>query len=200
MSVIATVTPNIAALGLETKELFLLGEVEAHPYPAELAAVLGMPKPTVTVYVKRLAAAGFLRREIDAADLRRGGPFLIQSVRSARAFVARRILQHADALYGHQRATCDHLVKDRDQTIDVRLIVNDLDHDWQICGQLDQAGRMNDAVRAKPCDAMHDGRTGKSLSAETLQQRSRQRRAMPLVGFAEKDANEEVIAIEYAHR
>jgi MarR family transcriptional regulator, organic hydroperoxide resistance regulator len=71
MSVIATVTPHIAALGLETKELFLLGEVEAHPYPAELAAVLGMPKPTVTVYLKRLEAAGFVRREIDAADLRR---------------------------------------------------------------------------------------------------------------------------------
>ncbi len=71
MSVIAAVAPRIAALGLETKELFLLGEVEAHPYPAELAAVLCMPKPTVTVYVKRLEAAGFLRREIDAADLRR---------------------------------------------------------------------------------------------------------------------------------
>src|ERR1700686_2931746 len=71
MSVIAAVAPKIGALGLETKELFLLGEVEAHPYPAELAAVLCMPKPTVTVYVKRLEAAGFLRREIDAADLRR---------------------------------------------------------------------------------------------------------------------------------
>jgi MarR family transcriptional regulator, organic hydroperoxide resistance regulator len=71
MSVIATVAAKIAALGFETKELFLLGEVEAHPYPAELAAVLCMPKPTVTVYVKRLEAAGFLRREIDAADLRR---------------------------------------------------------------------------------------------------------------------------------
>jgi DNA-binding MarR family transcriptional regulator len=71
MSVIAAVAPKIAALGLETKELFLLGEVETHPYPAELAAVLCMPKPTVTVYVKRLEAAGFLRREIDAADLRR---------------------------------------------------------------------------------------------------------------------------------
>ena len=71
MSVIATVAPKIAALGLETKELFLLGEVETHPYPAELAAVLCMPKPTVTVYLKRLEAAGFLRREIDPADLRR---------------------------------------------------------------------------------------------------------------------------------
>lgn len=71
MSVITSVARSITALGLETKELFLLGEVEAHPYPAELAAVLGMPKPTVTVYVKRLEAAGFVRREIDAADLRR---------------------------------------------------------------------------------------------------------------------------------
>ena len=71
MSVIATVAPKITSLGLETKELFLLGEVEAHPYPAELAAVLCMPKPTVTVYLKRLEAAGFLRREIDSADLRR---------------------------------------------------------------------------------------------------------------------------------
>jgi DNA-binding MarR family transcriptional regulator len=71
VSVIAAVAPRIAALGLDTKELFLLSEVEAHPYPAELAAVLVMPKPTVTVYVKRLEAAGFLRREIDAADLRR---------------------------------------------------------------------------------------------------------------------------------
>ncbi len=71
MSVIAAVAPKIAALGLETKELFLLGEVEAHPYPAELAGVLCMPKPTVTVYLKRLEAAGFVRREIDTADLRR---------------------------------------------------------------------------------------------------------------------------------
>ncbi|UQA56905.1 MarR family winged helix-turn-helix transcriptional regulator [Polyangium aurulentum] len=71
MSVISSVAPDIAALGLEPKELFLLAELDEHSYPAELAATLCMPKPTVTVYVKRLEAAGFLRREIDAADLRR---------------------------------------------------------------------------------------------------------------------------------
>ena len=71
MSVITSVAPEITALGLEIKELFLLAEVEAHPHPAELAGVLSMPKPTVTMYVKRLEAAGFLRREINAADLRR---------------------------------------------------------------------------------------------------------------------------------
>jgi DNA-binding MarR family transcriptional regulator len=71
MSVITAVAPAIAALGLETKELFVLAEVDEHPYPAELAAKLCMPKPTVTVNVKRLEAAGFLRREIDPGDLRR---------------------------------------------------------------------------------------------------------------------------------
>ena len=71
MSVIAVVADDIGALGLDVKELFVLSEVDEHPYPAELAAALVMPKPTMTVYVKRLEAAGFLRREIDAADLRR---------------------------------------------------------------------------------------------------------------------------------
>ena len=71
MSVISGVAPGIAALGLETKELFVLAEVDEHPYPAELAATLCMPKPTVTVNLKRLEAAGLLRREIDSADLRR---------------------------------------------------------------------------------------------------------------------------------
>src|ERR1700753_2445644 len=59
MSVITSVAPDIAELGLETKDLVLLAEVDEHPPPAELAATLCMPKPTVTVVVKRLEAAGF---------------------------------------------------------------------------------------------------------------------------------------------
>ena len=71
MSVITGVTPDIAALGIETKELFVLAEIDEHPHPAELAQRLCMPKPSVTVYVKHLEAAGFVRREIDPEDLRR---------------------------------------------------------------------------------------------------------------------------------
>ena len=71
VSVIASVEVNITALGLDSKELFLLAEVDEHPYPAELAATMCMPKATVTVYLKRLEAAGFVRREIDPSDLRR---------------------------------------------------------------------------------------------------------------------------------
>jgi DNA-binding MarR family transcriptional regulator len=71
LSVIACVEADISALGLDSKELFVLAEIDEHPYPAELAAALSMPKATVTLYLKRLEAAGFVRREIDPADLRR---------------------------------------------------------------------------------------------------------------------------------
>ena len=70
-SVITNVAPDLSELGLEPKELFVLAEVDVHPHPAELAGVLCMPKPTVTMYVKRLEASGFLHREIDGEDLRR---------------------------------------------------------------------------------------------------------------------------------
>jgi DNA-binding MarR family transcriptional regulator len=68
---IVSVAPQLAALHLETKELFLLAAIDEHPHPAALADTLCMPKPTVTVYLKRLVAANFVRREIDAGDLRR---------------------------------------------------------------------------------------------------------------------------------
>src|ERR1700716_3310923 len=71
LSVISCVEADITALGLDSKELFLLAEVDEHPYPAELAATMSMPKATVTLYLKRLEAAGFVRREIDPAGLRR---------------------------------------------------------------------------------------------------------------------------------
>jgi MarR family transcriptional regulator, temperature-dependent positive regulator of motility len=83
LSVISCAEADICALGLESKELFLLAEVDEHPYPAELAATLSMPKATVTVYLKRLEAAGFVRREIDPADLRRHHILLTPAGRKA---------------------------------------------------------------------------------------------------------------------
>jgi MarR family transcriptional regulator, temperature-dependent positive regulator of motility len=71
VSVISSAEESITALGLDSKELFLLAEIDEHPYPAELASALCMPKATITLYLKRLEAAGFARREIDTADLRR---------------------------------------------------------------------------------------------------------------------------------
>ena len=71
LSVISSVETDITALGLDSKELFLLAEIDEHPYPAELASTMSMPKATVTLYLKRLEAAGFVTREIDPTDLRR---------------------------------------------------------------------------------------------------------------------------------
>ena len=70
-SVIGEVAPALHELGIEVKELFLLAELDAHPHPAALAEALLIPKPSVTVYVKRLEAAELVKREIDSADLRR---------------------------------------------------------------------------------------------------------------------------------
>jgi DNA-binding MarR family transcriptional regulator len=69
--VITSVAPDITALGIETKELFVLAEIDDHPHPAALAVRLSMPKPSVTVYLKHLEAAGLVRREIDPNDLRK---------------------------------------------------------------------------------------------------------------------------------
>lgn len=70
-SVITEASPEIERLGLEVKEFFVLAEIEECPYPAELAARLCMPKPTITVHLKTLESKGFVRREIDPQDLRR---------------------------------------------------------------------------------------------------------------------------------
>ena len=83
LSVISCAEADICTLGLESKELFLLAEIDDHPYPAELATTLSMPKATVTVYLKRLEAAGFVRREIDSADLRRHRILLTPAGRKA---------------------------------------------------------------------------------------------------------------------
>jgi DNA-binding MarR family transcriptional regulator len=69
--VIVSVAPQLAEFDLEPKELFILAAIDEHPHPAALADTLCMPKPTVTLYLKRLEAANFVRREIDPHDLRR---------------------------------------------------------------------------------------------------------------------------------
>jgi DNA-binding MarR family transcriptional regulator len=62
---------DLAELGLDTKEFFVLAEVATSPYPAELAKTLVISKASMTAYVRSLVALGFVRREIDDADLRR---------------------------------------------------------------------------------------------------------------------------------
>src|SRR4051812_35470867 len=71
MSVMAEVAPRMRALKLEVKEFFLLAQLDAHPSPAELARALMTPKPSVTFMVKRMEAAGYVKRALQPDDLRR---------------------------------------------------------------------------------------------------------------------------------
>ncbi len=70
-STLAEVAPRIRALGLEIKEFLLLTKLDGHPNPADLARALLVPKPSVTFLVKRMEAAGYLKRELQTDDLRR---------------------------------------------------------------------------------------------------------------------------------
>src|SRR5689334_21704023 len=63
--------PQLAALGIETKEFFVLDEVDICRYPADLAAKLMLLKASISTYLRNLVAAGLVRREIDEGDLRR---------------------------------------------------------------------------------------------------------------------------------
>lgn len=108
MAVISEVAPAISELGVETKESFMLAAIDEHPHPAALAAALSMPKPTVTVMLKRLESSGFVRREIDPADLRRHKLSLTASGRKtmtrAMALLSEAFAERLDRLSAAQRA------------------------------------------------------------------------------------------------
>lgn len=93
-------TPEIEALGLEPKLFFLLDGVEEHPYPAELARYLSMPKPTITAHLKNFEADGLIARAIDPQDLRRHRLELTEAGRE-KLSKARTILTHR---YGERLA------------------------------------------------------------------------------------------------
>jgi DNA-binding MarR family transcriptional regulator len=94
MAVMAEVEPEVRELGLEMKEFFLLGKLDDHPYPADLARAMITPKPSITFMVKRMEAAGFVQRHTEAGDLRRFRLTLTRSGRKAME-AARAILDDA---------------------------------------------------------------------------------------------------------
>jgi DNA-binding MarR family transcriptional regulator len=94
MAVLAEVEPAVRAQGLEMKELFLLGKLDDHPHPADLARALLTPKPSITFMVKRMEEAGFVQRRTEASDLRRFRLTLTRSGRKAME-AARAILDEA---------------------------------------------------------------------------------------------------------
>ena len=70
-SVLERAEPELSSLELDAKRLFILCTVEAHPFPADLARALSLPKPSMTFLVKKLEESGYLRRQGEKGDLRR---------------------------------------------------------------------------------------------------------------------------------
>jgi len=70
-SVLERAEPELSSLELDARRLFILSTVEAHPFPAELARALSLPKPSITFLVKKLEESGYLRRQGENGDLRR---------------------------------------------------------------------------------------------------------------------------------
>jgi len=100
MGVMAEVEPEVREQGLEMKEFFVLGKLDEHPYPADLARALLMPKPSITFMVKRLEAVGFVQRRTEAGDLRRFRLTLTRTGR--RAMEASRVI--LDQAFGRRLA------------------------------------------------------------------------------------------------
>ena len=70
-SVLEKAEPELSLLELDTKRLFILCMVDANAFPADLARVLSMPKPSMTFLIKKLEESGYLRRQGEKGDLRR---------------------------------------------------------------------------------------------------------------------------------
>ncbi|MBP2456655.1 DNA-binding MarR family transcriptional regulator [Clavibacter michiganensis] len=117
--------PQLEDLGLETKEFFVLDEVDACRYPAELAQKLMLPKASVTIYLRNLVAAGLVRREIDEADLRR---HRLETTEEGRAVLAKALA----ALASEFRAMMTR-IDARDQA-ELRRILRQLLDDGQPAG------------------------------------------------------------------
>ena len=87
--------------------------------------------------------------------------------------------EHTHSFDRDEGTSSNHLVEDRKQPIDMCLVIDNLDHDRQIRGQLDQTGSVDDAVRAKACSAVDDRGACETLGPESLKQRTQQRRVPP---------------------
>lgn len=65
------IEPELAEIALDPKSFFLLGLLEEHPYPAQLAKALSLPNPTITFLLKRLEKNDYVKRANEPGDLRK---------------------------------------------------------------------------------------------------------------------------------
>src|SRR5580693_4625114 len=114
----------------------------------------------------------------------------------ARLWLARRVADDLHFLHRDERSPGDHLVEDGQELVDVFLVVDHLDDDRQVSREVDEARRVDDARGPEAGDAMKHRRAGEALPAQALEDRPVQRPMAPLVGVADEDADEGLLAVE----
>src|SRR5258708_37360877 len=112
--------------------------------------------------------------------------------------LAGRVLEDPHLLHGDE-ALGDHLVEDRQERLDPRARIDDLDQHRQVLGQPEDLRRMDDAVRAEAGDAAKDGGAREALPAQALQQRRGERPVMPTLALADEDPHQHAVAVEGSH-
>ena len=65
------IEPELSEIALDPKSFFLLGLLEEHPYPAQLAKALCLPNPTISFLLKRLEKSEYVKRANEPGDLRK---------------------------------------------------------------------------------------------------------------------------------
>lgn len=113
-SVIDDSESTFEALGISVKAYFLLDAVEQHPFPAELAGKLLLPRPTVTYLINQLEAGGFLERRVEAGDLRKfrlvRTPAGVKALRRVEEAMGRSFGERLGRLSADEAATFDRIV------------------------------------------------------------------------------------------
>jgi hypothetical protein len=83
---------------------------------------------------------------------------------------SRRVLHDADSLDGDQRTAGDHLVQDRQQFVDMGLIIDDFDQYRQIRREFDEACGVYHTIRAESRHSVDHCRAGKALASQSLKE------------------------------
>src|SRR5262249_12737200 len=83
--------------------------------------------------------------------------------------------------------------------VQMLLGIDDLDDQREVCGELQDAGGVQDRIRAKASHAAQDGGAGQMLRPEQLDQRGVERSPLPLVAFADEDPPDDLLALDPSH-
>lgn len=108
-----------------------------------------------------------------------------------------------DALDRDERAGTafarEHVVENPEELPCSRFVIDDLDDDREIPGDIHDVGRVHDTPSAESCEAAQGGCAGEPFVSQALEQGALERLTLYAVGVAEVNAKENLGRIERAH-